>query len=160
VSAATLDDRRFLGDFEAGRVPEAGFGHREHVRAAWLCLQEGPAAEAIARFTGALQRFAVARGKPGLYHETITWAFLLLVRERQAQGPAGETWTEFAARNPDLLTWRPSVLDAYYRPETLSSELARRCFVLPDGGLGGRGAGSVAGPAVPPALAGGAERRP
>ena len=126
------DERRFLDDFESGRMPEEGFGHREHVRAAWLVLRDCPAAEAIARFTAALQRFAAARGRPDLYHETVTWAFLLLVRERRARGGAGEGWEDFVARNPDLMSWKPSVLDAYYTRETLSSELARRCFVFPD----------------------------
>jgi hypothetical protein len=126
------DEGRFLQDFAAGRVPEEGFSHREHVRAAWLYLRDWPAAEAIARFTAALQRFAEARGTPEIYHETVTWAFLLLVRERRARGPAEEGWDAFLTRNPDLLSWRPSVLDAYYTRETLSSELARRCFVFPD----------------------------
>src|SRR5262249_24114314 len=48
------------------------------------------------------------RGKPGLYHETITWAFVLLVQERRA--PRGdEDWAAFAARNADLLAWKPSI---------------------------------------------------
>jgi hypothetical protein len=42
------------------------------------------------------------------------------------------TWESFAAANADLLTWQPSVLDRYYRPETLASDLARRAFVWPD----------------------------
>ena len=41
-------------------------------------------------------------------------------------------WEDFARENPDLLTWRPSVLDRYYTAETLGSELARQVFVLPD----------------------------
>jgi hypothetical protein len=126
------DDGRFLADFEAGRVPAEGFSHREHLRAAWLYLRDWPAAEAIARFTSALRRFAAARGRPDVYHETVTWAFLLLVGERRARGPAGEAFEGFLARNPDLLSWRPSVLDAYYTRETLDSEVARRCFVFPD----------------------------
>jgi hypothetical protein len=134
------DETRFLEDFERALVPEGGFAHRQHLRAAWLYLRAWPAPEAIARFTAALQRFAVAQGRPGLYHETITWAFLLLVRERRAEGPPGEGWEAFVERNPDLLAWRPSVLEAYYRPETLSSERARRCFVLPDRGLAVPGA--------------------
>jgi hypothetical protein len=125
-------DAAFLADFRAGRVPADGFGHREHVRAAWLHLGERPLAEAIACFGAALRAFAAARGKPEIYHETITWAFLLLVNERRARGPAHEDWPSFARRNPDLLAWRPSVLDQYYRPETLASELARRSFVMPD----------------------------
>jgi hypothetical protein len=42
------------------------------------------------------------------------------------------SWEGFAERNPDLLTWKPSVLEVYYREETLGSPLAKRVFVLPD----------------------------
>ena len=42
------------------------------------------------------------------------------------------SFEEFATKNPDLLQWRPSALDRYYRNETLGSDLARRTFVRPD----------------------------
>lgn len=45
---------------------------------------------------------------------------------------SSHSWEEFALRNPDLLRWQPSVLDRYYVPGTLRSELARRVFVFPD----------------------------
>lgn len=46
---------------------------------------------------------------PGLYHETITVAFVLIIAERL--GDARDlAWTDFAASNPDLLVWKPSVL--------------------------------------------------
>jgi hypothetical protein len=79
-----------------------------------------------------LIRFATAHGKPGLYHETITWAFLLLIRERIARARLPQTWTEFAASNGDLLSWKDNVLKKYYCDETLSSDLARSIFLFPD----------------------------
>jgi hypothetical protein len=128
-----MTDEEFLRRFEAGTLPDGGFHHRDHVRLAWLYLGRHPLLEAIARFRDGLRRFAAARGKPGLYHETITWAFLLLIHERMARRPPSTaSWEAFAAANPDLLVWRPSVLGTYYRDETLASELARRVFVLPD----------------------------
>jgi hypothetical protein len=51
----------------------------------FLYLSRYPALEALQRFSTSLLRFAIARGKPGLYHETITWAFFLLIRERMAR---------------------------------------------------------------------------
>ena len=68
--------------------------------------------------------------------------FLFLIQERRVTAPAGEAWEGFARRNPDLLTWKPSILDRYYSRETLQSELARRVFLLPErpaslAGLGG-----------------------
>ncbi len=128
-----MSDAEFLAAFEAGVLEPARFRHHEHLRAAWLCLRHAatPAA-GLERFVAGLRRFAAAVGKPGLYHETITWAFLLLIRERMALGPEAEDFAAFRARNPDLFTWNPSVLDRYYRRETLDSALARVVFLLPD----------------------------
>lgn len=131
-----LTETEFVQRFEDATLPTDAFRHRDHVRLAWLYLKRYPALEALTRFAEGLKRFASAHGHPGLYHETITWAFLFLIRERMADE---ETWEEFAAKNPDLLTWKPSVLDRYYEKETLFSDRARRIFVLPDR-TGGEGA--------------------
>ena len=126
-----MNDRDFLSAFEDSTLPEE-FHHRDHVRAAWLLLRETSPAAALDRFSSALKRFAATKGKTGLYHETITWAYLLLINERIERGAREAEWDDFALANPDLLVWRPSVLDGYYTPETLGSDLARRVFVLPD----------------------------
>ena len=68
---------------------------------------------------------------PRLYHETITWAFLLLIAERLAANPC-QHWEPFAAANQDLLVWKPSILERYYSKELLASDLARRTFLMPD----------------------------
>jgi hypothetical protein len=34
--------------------------------------------------------------------------------------------------NTDLLCWDDNILEKYYRPETLASELAKRVFLFPD----------------------------
>jgi hypothetical protein len=127
-----IDDKALIDAFEAGDEPPGGFHHREHVRVAWYYLQQAPFSEALVRFSSNLRRFAAARGKPGLYHETITTAYLLLINERLDGDDRNLTWTAFAERHPDLLTWKPSALDRYYRPETLTSDRARRTFVMPD----------------------------
>ena len=122
----------FLRAFEDATLPADRFHHRDHVWVAWRYLRERPLLEALTRFTESLQRFAAAHGHPGLYHETITWAYFFLIHERMVQADEGETWEAFEARNPDLFTWKPSVLDSYYRPETLASDRARRAFLMPD----------------------------
>jgi hypothetical protein len=126
------NDEDFLRAFEEATLPADRFHHRDHVWVAWRYLRDRPLLAALTRFTESLKRFAAAHGHPGLYHETITWAYFFLIHERIAQGDEGETWDAFAARNPDLFTWKPSVLDSYYRPETLASDRARRAFLMPD----------------------------
>ena len=72
--------------FEDGTLPASEFHHRDHVRLAWLYLDEEPPLAALARFAEGLKRFATRNGVPGLYHETIIWAYLLLIHERKAPG--------------------------------------------------------------------------
>jgi 2'-5' RNA ligase len=128
-----MTDDEFVRAFEGCALPNSAFHHRDHVRLAWIYLRRHPALTALACFTEGLQRFAAFNGHPGLYHETITLAYLVLIHERMADAPGDETFEAFAARNPDLLAWKPSILDRYYDPETLGSERARRLFVMPGG---------------------------
>ena len=126
-----MEDERLIAAFEAGQIPESGFRHSDHVRVAWAYLRRHGLYGALPRFSEALKQFALAQGKPDLYHETITTAYVLLINER-LDDDRSITWDEFARRHADLLAWRPSVLDRYYLPATLASERARRIFVLPD----------------------------
>jgi hypothetical protein len=127
-----LSGDEIIQQFEQGLTSAATFHHGDHVRLAFEYLRRYPALEALRRFSDALQRFAAAQGKADRYHETITWAYLLLIRERIARASGAPTWEEFAASNEDLLIWKGGVLAKFYRRETLDSELARGTFVFPD----------------------------
>jgi hypothetical protein len=127
-----MKDEEFIESFERCTLDAESFHHRDHVRLAWLYLRQSSVPEALDRFSASLKRFAGAGGNPGIYHETITWAYLLLINERMARAGLEQTWDEFAEANKDLLDWKESILKTYYREETLSSELARRVFVFPD----------------------------
>ena len=127
-----MTDAELIAQFEGCALSNESFHHADHVRMAFLYLQKYAPLEALARFSSALGRFAEASGKANLYHETITWAFLLIIRERLAQFEAAPTWDQFAAENQDLLKWEDNVLKKYYRPETLRSALAKRVFLFPD----------------------------
>lgn len=117
--------------FESELISEASFHHADHVRLAFAYLSEYPVLQALERFCMALKRFATARGKSQLYHETITHAYFFLIRERMARScPA--TWEQFARDNPDLLIWKDGILARYYHPATLQSDLARTVFLFPD----------------------------
>ena len=122
--AATEEIRRF----ESGKVDPAQFPHSEHVRIGYGMLRLYSFGEAIARFSSGLKLLAAKAGKPQIYHETITVAFLALINERRANG-ATQTWSEFKASNPDLFDKR--CLEKWYGAEQLGSDLARRTFCLP-----------------------------
>lgn len=126
-----MTDESLVEYFESGREPPGGFHHREHVRVAWFYLRNAPLPVALERFRTGLRRFAEMQGAVGKYHETMTTAYVLLIQDRLQQAP-GLAWEEFAKCHADLLAWRPSILDRYYRPGTLASAEAQRTFVEPD----------------------------
>ena len=136
-----ITNRELIAEFEESRAP-GGFHHADHVRVAFAYVSELPLLEALARFPAALQRFALAKGKPHLYHQTITWAYLMLIHERLARAGFGRpgpiernsvpSWEEFSEHNPDLLIWKGGILERYYSRAVLDGELARRSFVFPD----------------------------
>jgi len=129
-----MTERELIDGFERCTLPNSSFHHRDHVHVVWAYLRTMPMLDALQRFSAALQQFATHHGKPMLYHETITWAYVVLVHERMQRRPASD-WDDFSRDNADLFAWRPSILERYYQPETLGSELARSIFVLPDRGL-------------------------
>src|ERR1700676_1450312 len=127
-----MTDGELLERFEDGTLPNESFHHEEHIRVACLYLSEHSVLDSLERFSTALRRFATRNGKAGLYHETITWAYILLIRERMARAEHKCTWREFQARNADLFDRTRKVLKKYYRDETLASDLAKSTFLFPD----------------------------
>jgi hypothetical protein len=126
-----MTDEELIRHFESNAVPDDAFHHGDHVRLAFGYLRRYPVLQALEKFATALKRFAEARRKSQLYHETITYSYFFLIRERMARCGDAE-WEEFARKNPDLLIWKDSILSRYYREATLKSDLARTVFVFPD----------------------------
>lgn len=127
-----MNDEELLEAFEACSIDPSAFGHREHVRVAWLYLLEHPALLALGKMQEGLRRLTRSIGREAMYHETVTVAFVLLINERMERGGRSRPWEAFAAANADLFDRERPILGRYYTPELLGSELARRVFVFPD----------------------------
>jgi hypothetical protein len=127
-----MTDDELITGFENCTLPNEAFHHEEHVRVGFFYLSHHPVLKALELFSSALVRFAAAHGKTNLYNETVTWAYLFIIRERMLRAPGSQTWEEFKASNQDLLQRGSCVLTRYYRPETLQSELAKTIFLFPD----------------------------
>lgn len=117
-----------LDDFLGGRVDGREFHHADHVRVGFELLRRRTFPDALAAYSAALKDIAARAGNPGAYHETITVAFLSLIAERRAAG-AYDGFTAFIRDNPELLD--KSLLERWYAPERLLSDIARRTFILP-----------------------------
>ena len=123
-----MSDDDFLEALENGTLPLAAFDHRAHVRAGYLYVTRHGFGGALERFARTLKAFAARNGKAGLYHETITVAFLALINEHAASS-AAQDWESFIAGNPELLD--RGTLKRFYAPEELASAEARRVFKMP-----------------------------
>lgn len=117
-----------LQAFEIGALDPAQFPHAEHVRFGYEMLGRYSFGEAISRFSRGLKLLTAKAGKPQVYHETVTVAFLALINERRAIG-AARNWDAFKATNAELFDKR--CLEKWYGTEQLETDLARRAFCLP-----------------------------
>ncbi|MFA6957467.1 MAG: hypothetical protein WC538_16470 [Thermoanaerobaculia bacterium] len=127
-----MTDSELLERFETAALSGEEFPHREHVRVAWIYLRERPLHEVLDRFPRHLRALANALGAAGLYHETVTWFFLMLVHDRIARNSCVESWDRFADANPDLMDRSSEVMTRYYKEQTWQSPLAKERFLLPD----------------------------
>jgi hypothetical protein len=127
----SMSDDQFLAAFLDSSMPPAGFDHLGHMRAAWLLLQRRPLEDAVAETCNAIARLASHLGVPGKYNRTLTEALVRLM----AHGGATDrtlSWEDFLASNAALTGDARGVLAQHYRDETLSSPVARECFMPPD----------------------------
>ncbi|PLX36862.1 MAG: hypothetical protein C0606_13760 [Hyphomicrobiales bacterium] len=124
-----MDDADFLLALGNATLPAAEFSHRAHIRAGYLVLREeesfGLALDRIARM---IRAFAAANNADGLYHETITVAFMSLIAAAMAENDPG-SWPDFADAHPEL--FKAGLLEHLYGEEALKSERARQVFLLP-----------------------------
>lgn len=125
------EDREFLRRFSAGNMTKQEFHHAEHVRLAWLMLTEAPLLEALLRFRVLLKAFAFRHGADGLYNETITCFYMLLIRGLMDRLPPDHSWVEFQAVHPTLFGYPKALLELYYPDAAAFSAEAKVHFLLP-----------------------------
>jgi hypothetical protein len=130
-SSAETTDEQLVRAFETLTLEPSRFGHAEHVRVAFAMLREHGLLDTLRRYSDGLRRFTARHGAADRYHETVTWGLVVLIHERLALAAPDIDWPSFALGNPDLLRFRDGAFFDYYGPEILTSELARRTFVLP-----------------------------
>lgn len=129
MASDRASDRTLLDLFLTGEIDTGAFRHADHLRVGFELLQICDFSTAAHKFSTGLKAFAARAGKPGLYHETITLAFLAVIGERSAARRFND-FEDFARANRDLMD--KTVLERWYAPERLRSDMARRIFLLPE----------------------------
>lgn len=128
---ALLEDDDVLA-FENGSLDPARFNHRLHLSLAWSYLQRDGFPEGALHFRRHLQNYVAKVGAQSKYHETITWAYLVLLNEELClRSSADESFDTMIRRRPDLLDHRNGPIARCYSKSQLDSADARRVFMLP-----------------------------
>ena len=116
----------FLGD----QIDPAAFDDAAHVRVAYDLLGQYDFLKAATLYADGIQSLAKRAGAADKFNLTITCAFLSLIAERRDLGE-DQDFSAFVLANPDLMS--KSALQGHYTSARISSERARRIFLLPDG---------------------------
>lgn len=125
------DDDAFLAAFDTCTLPAGAFGHRAHLRVAWLMLRGHPPADAIERTCAGLARLAAHRGAASKFHRTRSEALMRLMLAAGAAA-APDDFAAFLERNPALLVDARGVLARHYSAAVLDSDAARTRYLPPD----------------------------
>jgi hypothetical protein len=89
-----MSDAELTRALERGDIPDAGFHHVDHLRVAWVYLEESPTVDvAVARMAGTLRRFAAAVGKPEKYSDPLTAFWMYQMAAARALLPGADCVT-------------------------------------------------------------------
>jgi len=125
----TPDDEQFLAAFEAGRIANQGFHHRDHLRLAWIQIRRLGLERASESVTVAIRHFAAQHGQANRYHDTMTRFWLHAVSIGIDQHP-DLTFDGLLAAESHLLEKNLPFL--HWSRQRMGSDKARRRWVEPD----------------------------
>jgi N-formylglutamate deformylase len=99
-----MTDDEFLTQIEGCTLPREAFTHRNHVRLAWLYLNDRTAGDPDARIAATIQRYAASIGKATKYDHALTLSWMRRVESAMAATPA-DSFEAFIAARPELLVF-------------------------------------------------------
>ena len=121
----------FKSQMESCEFPASNFGHRAHLRLAYVYLSEHSADKSSELMRDTLNRFLIHNGvDPSKYHETLTKAWILAVHHFMNKTGASSSADEFIDKNPEMLETK--IMMTHYSTEVLFSDEARNRFVQPN----------------------------
>ena len=95
-----------IAAFEGGTIAPGAFGHREHVRLAWLYLRRHGRPGAERRLLAGLRAFAAAAGKPEKFNAALTLAWVARIDSAAAALPPTHSFDDLLIHHPELLDRR------------------------------------------------------
>lgn len=128
-TGVTAADEQFLAAFEAGKIANQDFHHRDHLRLAWIQIRRLGVERAAQAVSGAIRQFAAGHGHADRYHETMTRFWVRVVGMGINRHPT--------LAFEDLLAAEPHMLDKnlpfrHWSRERMGSDEAKRQWTEPD----------------------------
>ena len=125
----SLEDDAFVAAFYAGRIPNQGFHHRDHLRLAWVQIHRLGLEKAAESVTRGILRFATHHGSAERYNDTLTRFWLRLVATAIGYHPT-LTFEVLLEAEPHLL--QKDLPFRHWSRDRLMSPAARAGWVDPD----------------------------
>jgi hypothetical protein len=97
-----LSDVKFLRAMAAAEIPPALFGHREHLRLAFLLLRRDGPEEGTRSIIRQLQRYTAAYGIGHIFDEALTLRWVARLQAAMARAASASTVDELLAAAPEL----------------------------------------------------------
>lgn len=123
-----MTDTEFLFQFESCQLPKDNFNHLGHLRITWLYLKNLPVEVAVEKVSNGIMRYATHLGVKQIYHETLTRAWIYLVK--QSMSCSDQNFSQFIQRNHQL--FNKKILTEYYSSSILNSDFAKEKWIEPD----------------------------
>jgi hypothetical protein len=128
---SSSDDLEFRRLVESCEFPIAHFGHRGHLRLAYVYLCESDTDSAVELMRNSLIRIIQHNGVPSSkFHETLTRTWILAAHHFMNQAVGSVSADELIDQHPKMLDAK--IMMTHYSAEVFFSEKARGEFVLPD----------------------------
>jgi hypothetical protein len=125
-----MTDDEFLHAFMSSTLPNEQFGHRDHLRLAWLCTRRLGFERACVTVATGIRQFAASQGHADKYHETITQFWLRIVNHMSEERPDIHDFDGFLATFPQLTDKHLPL--RHWNRDTMFSPIARTTWIEPD----------------------------
>lgn len=97
-----MSDDEFLRQIEDCTLPTEAFTHRNHVRLAWLYLNDRSGGDPNERVAVTIERFATSIGKATKFDRDLTLQWMRRVESAIALTPSA-SFDEFLVHHPELM---------------------------------------------------------
>lgn len=128
----STEDQKFRHQVESCEFPVSEFGHKAHIRLAYVYLSENDVEKSLQLVRDALMGLLKHAGidPAKKYHETLTEAWILAVHHFMCNTDSSESADDFIEQNP--ITLDSKIMMTHYSTDLLFSEKARQFFVEPN----------------------------